>query len=101
MIPKNNKETRVTRKTATDIDQIPTNCFTETDLKTTVFKSDISDHFPIFFLVPSPSTQRENKADFIYEGLFNTESIESFDKKLYETDWEETETLNFQTKHIQ
>ena len=32
--------------------------------------------------------------------MFNTESIESF-KKLYETDWEELEALEIQTKQIQ
>ena len=67
MTPTINKPTRVTRKTGTAIDHILTNCFTETVFKTTIFKSDISDHFPICFLVPSSSTQRENKTIFIYK----------------------------------
>ena len=61
MIPTMNKLTRVTRKTATAIDHILTNCVTETVFKTAIFKSDVSNHFPICFLVPSSSTQRENK----------------------------------------
>ena len=60
--------------------------------KTAIIKSDISDHFPICFLVPSSSTQRENKTTFIYKRISHTKSIESFKKKLYQTDWEETET---------
>ena len=31
-----------------------------TVFKTAIFKSDISDHFPICFLVPLPATQRGN-----------------------------------------
>ena len=54
------KPTRVTKKTITAIDHILTNCITETVFKTVLFKSDISDHFPICFLFPSFSTQREN-----------------------------------------
>ena len=69
MIPTINKPTRVSRKTATAIDHILTSCFTETVFKTAVFKSDISDHFPICFLVSLSSTQRENKTAIIKEYL--------------------------------
>ena len=34
----------------------------------------------------------ENKTTFIYKRIFDIESIESFEKKLYETEWEETES---------
>ena len=91
MIPTINKPARVTRKTAMAIEYILTNCFIETVFKTAICKSDISDHFPICFLVPSSSTQRENKTTFIYKRILNTESIKSFKKKLFETGWEETE----------
>ena len=47
MIPIINKPTRVTRKTATAIDHIITNCFVGINFKTAIFKRDISDHFPI------------------------------------------------------
>ena len=53
MIQTIKKPTRVTRKAATAIDPILTNCFTKKVFKTAIFKSDISDHFPICFLVPS------------------------------------------------
>ena len=42
-----NKPTRVTRKTTAVIDHILTNSFTDTVFKTAIFKSGISDHFPI------------------------------------------------------
>ena len=47
MIPVINKPTRLIRKTAAVIDQIISNCFNDTNFKTAIFKSDISDNFPI------------------------------------------------------
>ena len=84
-----NKPSRVTRKTATTIDHSLTICFIETVFKTAIFKK-ISYHFPICFLIPSSSTQWENKTSFIDKIIFNAESVESFKRKLYETYWKET-----------
>ena len=84
-----NKPSRVTRKTATTIDHSLTICFIETVFKTAIFKK-ISYHFPICFLIPSSSTQWENKTIFIDKIIFNAESVESFKRKLYETYWKET-----------
>ena len=52
-----NKPTRVTRKTTAVIDHILTNSFTDTVFKTAIFKSGISDHFPICFMIPSSMKQ--------------------------------------------
>ena len=49
MMPVINKRTRVTKNTATAIDHIFINSVTTTKFKTGIIKSDISDHFPIFF----------------------------------------------------
>ena len=53
MISTINKPIRVTQKTTPAIDHILTNSFTDTVFKTAIFKSDISDHFPICFMIPS------------------------------------------------
>ena len=45
-----NKPTRVTKNTATAIDHIFINSVTTSKFKTGIIKSDISDHFPIFFV---------------------------------------------------
>ena len=67
MIPTINKPTRVTRKTATSIDHILTNSFVDTVFKTVIFKSDISDHFPICFLSQNSLPKQNNKENmFIY-----------------------------------
>ena len=47
MIPTINKPTRITTNTATATDHIITNVTTDTDFKTGILKSCISDHFAI------------------------------------------------------
>ena len=92
IIPAISKPTRVTRKTATAIDHILTNSFCDTVFKIAIYKCDVSDHFPICFIIPSPSKQENvTETTFITKRIFNTESIELFKKKLYETSWDEME----------
>ena len=92
MIPTINKPTRVTQKTTTAIDHIHTNSFTDTVFKTAIFKSDISNHFPICFMIPSSMKQTNNtKNTAIFKIVFDTESIELFKQKLHETSWDDTE----------
>ena len=45
-----NKLTRITKNTATAIDHIFINSVTTTKFETGIITSDISDHFPIFFV---------------------------------------------------
>ena len=101
MIPTINKPTRVTRKTTTAIDHILTNSFTDTVFKTAIFKSDISDHFPICFIIPSSMKQINNtKNTVIFKRVFDTESIELFKQKLYETNWDDIEVSKTPMKRI-
>ena len=51
MIPTKNKPTRVTRQTACAIDYIITNSIMHTGFISETIKTDISDHFPIFFVI--------------------------------------------------
>ena len=60
MMPTINKPTIVTKHTATAIDNIRTNCIINSDFKSAIFKTDLSDHFPIIFInefmrVPTPT----------------------------------------------
>ena len=80
-------------KTATATDHIPTNSFVDTDFKSVIFKTDISDHFPVCLLLPLPSIAKsENEATFIYKRTFSSDSIEMFKQKLYKINLEEFET---------
>ena len=61
--------------------------------KTAIPKTDVSDHFPICYL-SHDSLPQENKDRnaFIYKRTFHTECIESFKQKLYEIEWNGTES---------
>ena len=90
MISAINKPSRVTQKTATTIDHILTNSLTDTVFKTAIFKSDISDHFPICFIIPSSMKQTNNTTNtVIFKRVFDTESTELFKQKSYETNWDD------------
>ena len=91
MIPTINKPTRVTRTTATAIDHILTNSFADRNFKTAIFKSDVSDHFPICFIIRSTKPKIENKTSFIFKRIFNFETINSFKQNLYKTNWKDIE----------
>ena len=62
-------------KTATAIDQILTNSFIDTNFKLVIFKTDISDRFPICLFPPSPKVKSESETTFIYKRIFNTLAI--------------------------
>ena len=93
MIPTINKPTRVTRTAGTAIDYILTNSFADRNFKTAIFKSDVSDHFPISFIIRSTKPKIENKTSFIKKRIFNFETINSFKQDLYKTNWKDIETF--------
>ena len=94
MIPTINKPTRVTRKTATAIDHILTNQFINVAFKTAIFKTDISDHFPVCIIISSTEKLVENKHTYVYKRVITDEATERFNQTLYETDWVEIETCD-------
>ena len=50
MIPAINKPARVTKHTATAIDNITTKCILNSGFKSAIVKTDLSDHFRIIFI---------------------------------------------------
>ena len=50
LIPRINKPTRVTKYTATALDNIITNFILNSDFKSAILKTDLCDHFPITFI---------------------------------------------------
>ena len=50
MVPAINKPTRVKRYTAPVIDHMFTNSVINSEIKSAIIKTDISDHFPILFV---------------------------------------------------
>ena len=94
LIPTINKPTRVTRNTATAIDHIITNSVINAEFKTGIIKTDISDHFPIFFIFKCVVDNTEAGKEFIYKRNYSSNSIETFKQKLHEVNWNELKQSN-------
>ena len=92
IIPIINKPTRVTKKTATAIDHIITTCFADTNFKTAIYKSDISNHFPICVFLSPMIYENKNEVAYLYKRNINSETIEKFNQQLYESDWNEVKS---------
>ena len=82
MMPVINKPTRATKNTATAIDHIFINSVTTTKFKTGIIKSDISDHFPVFFVADYNIHIKETKERFIFRRDVSDISVEKFKYKL-------------------
>ena len=92
IIPIINKPTRVTKKTATVLDHIITTCFADTNFKTAIYKSDISNHFPICVFLSPMIYENKNEVAYLYKRNINSETIEKFNQQLYESDWNEVKS---------
>ena len=60
-------------------------------VKTAILKSDISDHFPISFLLPMTNEFSKTESFYIHKRIINN-AIEMSCQKLHKTDWVEIET---------
>ena len=89
-----NKPIRVTRNTATAIDHVITNSVINARFKTGIIKTDISDHFPIFFIVKCVVDNTNARGEFIYKRIYSSDSIETFKQKLREVNWNEVKQSN-------
>ena len=80
------KQTRVTCKTATLIDNIITNTF-DYPVNSGILYSDISDHFPVFHITTSNSFK--HKAPNVRTGFrkFNEDNIKRFREMLEIVNW--------------
>ena len=83
MIPTINKPTRVTRKKATAIDHILTNQLINVNSKTAIFKTDISDHFPVSIIISSTDKLVWNKHTHVYKRVITYDTTECFKQALY------------------
>ena len=88
MMPVINIPTRVTKNTATAIDHIFINSVTTTKFKTGIIKSDISDHFPIFFVADYNIHIKETKERLIFRRDLSDISVEKFKCKLRTVSWD-------------
>ena len=94
MIPTINISTRVTQNRATAIDHIITKSVMNSEFKTGIVKTDISNHFPIFFIFKCVVDSTEAREEFIYKRNYSGISIETIKRKLHEVNWNELKQSN-------
>ena len=81
-IPVINKPTRVTKNTATLIDQIITNSLLHRTINTGILKRNISDHFPIFLIAKTEKKMTLEGKVQITKRLTNNKAKEKFKNAL-------------------
>ena len=90
MIPTINRPMRVTKHTATAIDNI-TNHILNSDFKSAIVKMDLSDHhFPFIFINEFiwDATPTDDMEKYIYKQDFTEKAFNCFEQTLSETSWD-------------
>ena len=87
-IPIISKPTRISKTNATIINHINTNNFPETDLKTGILKSDISDYFPVFLISKTTEADKHSAETFVKRRNINSEALQEFKQILSLVDWD-------------
>ena len=86
-IPTINKSTRVARQNTSATDHIITNSIIPTGFKSGIIKTDISNHFQIFFCYKYIAEKEYAKKEFTYKRRFSDQSIETFKLRLRDINW--------------
>ena len=83
-ISKNND--RISKNNATIIDHLLTNKFINENYSTGIVKTDISDHFPVFFITET-EVNKTQKSNFVFKREFNNNNLKKFKESLLNIDW--------------
>ena len=59
------------------------------NFKTSIVKSDITDHFPIYFVSKPSGKNIQLQTTEICKCVYNSEAIKSFKQRLHQTNWDE------------
>ena len=86
MLPKIDRPTRINKNSATLIDNIFTNVH-QADIESGLWIADISDHLPIFTIIPSSFTKLTKCSGFIHKRIYPAANMNNFHEKLSNTDW--------------
>ena len=85
-IPLINKPTRISKNNATVIDHLLTNTFINENYLTGIVKTDISDHFPIFFITET-DVNKTRKSNFVFKREINDVNLRKFNEALLGINW--------------
>ena len=86
-IPLINKPTRISKHNTTIIDHILTNTFINENYSSGVIKTDISDHFPVFFAIENDDVLRTKKSVFVFKRDINELRLREFNESLLRVKW--------------
>ena len=86
-IPLINKPTRISKHNATVIDHILTNTFINEDYLTGIVKTDISDHFPVFFLTKT-KLNKTKQTNFVFKRKITDVNLMNFNEALKSVCWD-------------
>ena len=86
-IPLINKPTRISKFNATVIDHILSNSFIDQNYLTGIVKTDISDHFPVFYLSET-KINKSSETKFVYKRNISDVSMKQFKDALYKVEWD-------------
>ena len=86
-IPLIDKPTRVSKNSATIIDNIFTNCIFDNTLKIAILKSDISDHFLVIFTIQTGKNQSKCQTLVYNKRKFNEANKAAFKQQLSLLHW--------------
>ena len=86
-----NKPTRITSQSVTLIDNILTNVHDQ-QTKSGIWVVDISDHLPVFTVLPN-TAQKSNNKKKICKRFFSVENLDKFRYELGMHDWSVLDTL--------
>ena len=79
MIPTINRSTRVPRNTVTAIDHFITNRVVDTKFKSVIIQTNLSDHFPIIFVLKTnENIVEKNYEHFVYKRYYDKKSTNLF-----------------------
>jgi hypothetical protein len=92
LFPLISKPTRISKNSATLIDNIFTNDINNVNMTCGILCTDISDHFPIFCI--QTDKNENNTIEYITKRNFNNENINKFIHDLNDTDWHEVYNIN-------
>ena len=99
MISLTNKPTRVTRHSGNAIDHIITNSVTvHNDFKSAIIKTDLSDYFPIVFVIKINETTQRPVVKSTYKRSCCEKNIDKFKNTLRNRNWDDVKKLEDSNK---
>ena len=94
ILPVINKPTRITKTSASAIDNIPINNFVRNSFETGILKTDVSDHFPIFIIIKNKQVIKTTENTTITTRDISKNNLNKLNNALYNENWSDVLNSN-------